>query len=69
MALKGLVLIYWKFLAAKQIQGLDPVPKEAEPASWALSCCPAAVFVPRGTPKPPGSTLKCAILSFFWLQG
>ena len=55
--------------APKRIKGLDPVPREAKRASWAFHCLPAALFVPRGTAKPPGSTLLCTSLSFFLLQG
>ena len=54
-----------KVFAPKQIKGLDPVPREAKRASWALYCLPATAFVPRGTAKLPGLTLIFAILSFF----
>ena len=54
-----------KVFAPKQIKGLDPVPREARRASWALYCLPVAVFVPRGTAKLPGLTLIFAILFFF----
>ena len=41
------------------------MPGEARRASWALFLSLAAVFVPRGTARPPGSTLVFASLSFF----
>ena len=66
MALKGVVLNHWRVFASKQIKGLDPVPREAERASWALYCSPTALFVPRGTAKPLELMLICAILSFFF---
>ena len=41
------------------------MPREARRASWALFLSPAAVFVPKGTAKPPGLTLLWTCLSFF----
>ena len=56
---------FLKVFAPKQIKGLDLVPREARRAFRAWSSSPAAVFVPRGTAKPPGSSLVFASLSFF----
>ena len=60
---------FLEVFAPKQIKGLDPVSREAKRGSLALYCLPAAVLVPRGTAKPPGSTLLCTSPSSFWLQG
>ena len=72
MAFLGLDVEWWpeliELFAPKQIKGLDPVPREARRASWALSLLLTALVVPRGTAKPPGSTLVFASLSFCWLQ-
>ena len=57
-----------EFFAPKEIKGVDPVPNGDERASWALSFTSTAVFVARGTAKPPRLTLMCVILSFLWLQ-